>query len=827
MEAPSADPAGAAQSSVAAAFRQAVTLHAQGNAVQSEALCGEVLGADPKHAGAWHLLGLLALARGDADQGIDRIERSLRIDPHQPAAHLNVGNSLLNQNQPELALLRFDRALALKADYPLALYNRGNALRALGRFEAALASYEAASRLHAGDWRLENNRGLMLLELSRADEALAAFERAVHLEPPAVEARKNLAVALARTGRAQAALNAYEQLCLAAPEDADVWCGRGNVLMALKRPEDAAANYSRALQCKPDCAEALINRCAALLALRRPAESLLDAEAATRLAPRSRLAFNNAANALLELGRLEEALAHLEAAQQLEPAATDTIYNRGVVLRRLRRFGESANCFEDLLRFSPDREYALGYLFQLRMDACDWTDYESLTRRIITALAGRKRVINPMTLLLLDLPAEQRACAQSFAADQWPEESSLGPCAALKSLDAAAASPAAPAAIDATRKLRVAYVSADFREHPVSYLLVGVLERHDRAHVEVIGVSLAPVEDGPFGRRVRRAFDHYIEAANRTDREIALLLRELRVDIAVDLMGYTEGMRLGIFAHRTAPVQVGYLGYAGTLGVPYVDYLLADAVVIPPGLESTVTEAIVRLPDCYLPNDDRREMAAPATRSRAGLPAGAFVFCAFTNACKLNPPVFAVWLRLLREVPGSVLWLSSMGAEARDHLQREAGRCAIDPGRLVFAPRVAGIAEHLARLSCADLFLDTLPYNAHSTACDALWAGVPVITCAGQSFASRVAASALTAVGLAGLITRNLAQYELQALELARHPEQLQVLRAKLAANRATAPLFDTVRYIHHLETAYRTMHERAVQGMPPCGFSVSSRTVA
>jgi protein O-GlcNAc transferase len=794
----------------ATAFQQAIALHRQGQGVQADALCAEALRVDPRHAGAWHLRGLIALTEGNADQGIEWIERSLSIDPDQPAAHLNLGNYLLSQNKSELALASLERALRLRADYPLALYNRGNALRDLGRYDAALASYDQALRIRSDDWRAVNNRGLVLLELKRPDDARAAFERALQLEPGALEVHMNLGATLLKLARPQQeeALECYERACRMTPQDPDAWCGRGNALLALKRPDEGTASYTHALQLKPDMIEALINRSGALQALHRPADALRDCELALRLAPHSVPALNHFGNALLALGRADEALARYDEALRLKPTAADTLMNRSTALRVLRRYRESAQCCAELLRIAPEQDYALGYLFQFRMDSCDWANVESLTKQLTGAVADRKKVVNPMTLLLIDSAPLQRVSAELFAADQWPENPSLGPCPGPT--------------IRAAAKTRVAYVSADFGDHPVSHLLVGVLERHDRARFEVIGVSLAPAKMEPLGQRVRAAFDRFIVVTDRTDREVAMLLRELQVDIAVDLMGFTERQRLGIFAHRGAPVQAEFLGYAGTVGAAYMDYLLADAVVIPEGQEQHFIEHVVRLPHCYLPNDDRREIAAAPSRTEAGLPEEGFVFCAFTNACKINPPVFATWMRLLRELPGSILWLRDMGPEARENLQREAERHAVDRHRLVFAPWAAGMAEHLARLSCADLYLDTMPYNAHSTACDMLWSGVPVITCAGQCFASRVASSVLTAAGLPELITRTLEEYECKAAELARHPAKLQAIRARLAAHGMRVPLFDTGRFTRYLETAYETMQERAVRGEAPTGFTVS-----
>jgi predicted O-linked N-acetylglucosamine transferase (SPINDLY family) len=441
-----------------------------------------------------------------------------------------------------------------------------------------------------------------------------------------------------------------------------------------------------------------------------------------------------------------------------------------------------------------------------RLQACQWRDLEPLTERLIALVGAGRNVAHPMSLLpLSDAPELQLACAKSLVGDLYPENPALGPC------------PRGPLDGD-RRRLRVAYVSADFRDHPVSHLLVGVLERHDRRSFEVFGISLRQPQDNPFGQRLRAAFDRFIEVGDRSDSEIAQLLRELQIDIAVDLMGFTDGLRLGVFALRAAPVQVSYLGYAGTSGAPYMDFILADEIVIPPGEERHYSERVVRLPDSYLPNDDRREVGSVPSREEAGLPSAGLVFCAFTTAYKINPAMFDLWMRLLRAVPDSVLWLRALTEEARENLLSEAQTRGVAPHRLVFAPHVAGMAEHLGRLGLADLYLDTLPYNAHSTACDALWAGVPVLTCMGTGFAARVAASALTAVGLPELITSRLAEYERLALDLARRPERLRELRARLARQRSSAPLFDTSGYCGRLETAYRWMAQqvtRARMGAP------------
>jgi len=793
---------------VATVFQQALLAQQQGRVRHAEALCASVLDADPRHYGAWHMRGLLALEGGRPDEGIEWLERSLALNPDQPAAHSNLGNAWLARGEPQKALSSFEQALRLKADYAGALFNRGNALRILGRLEESLQSYDETLRLNEAHVPALNNRGLALLELGRPADALSAFERAVQLDPAFSGAAHNLAAALLKLERPAEALAAYDRLRAAAPQDAQTWCGRGCALLALRRLREAHESFTRSLELDAEHLDSLVNRGHTLQLLNQPAAALADYERALACAPDTPRALSNSGNALLELGKPQAALARYERALQVAPADPDTLYNRAAALHALKRYEESAQCYAELLRIVPDHDYALGGLFHLCMDYCNWLDYESLAGQLREASCQDRRGVNPRSLLLSDAPELQLRCAEVFAREKYAAQESLGRCGVRAR---------------AGERLRVAYVSADFGEHPVSHLLVGTLERHDRERFEVIGVSLRARSGGGFEQRVRAAFDHFIEVGDRSDEEAARLLRAMEIDVAVDLMGYTQGLRLGIFAHRAAAVQATYLGYAGTLGAPYIDYLIADEVVIPAGEERHFSESVVRLPHCFLPNDDRREIAPPPTRAAAGLPASGTVLCAFTNAYKITPTVFAVWMRLLRQTPGSVLWLRGMGEAARGNLEREAGRCGVERERLVFAPRVAGMAEHLGRQALADLYLDTQPYNAHSTTCDALWAGVPVLTCAGRSFAARVAASALSAVGLPELITHTLEEYEAKALELLREPQRLRGLREKLVRQRPSAPLFDTAAYTRHLERAYLAMHERAVRRDAPVGFNLGA----
>jgi predicted O-linked N-acetylglucosamine transferase (SPINDLY family) len=367
----------------------------------------------------------------------------------------------------------------------------------------------------------------------------------------------------------------------------------------------------------------------------------------------------------------------------------------------------------------------------------------------------------------------------------------------------------------------VAYVTANLAEHPVSYLMNGVFEAHDDERFETIAVALQPAEESPAGRRAAAAFSRLVDVSGHSDAEAAALLRELEVDIAVDLMGYTKEARPGIFAHRAAPVQVNYLGYPGTMGAPFMDYIIADRVVIPDGQHHGYSEQVIRLPGCLLPNDRQRQLGVRPTRAQAGLPGSGIALCAFAKAYKIAPPMWELWMRLLRGAPQAFLWLGDMGSASALNLEREAQARGIAARQLVFAARMTTTTEHLGRLALADLCLDTVPYNGHSTTCDALWAGVPVMTCAAGSFAGRVAASALGAAGLPELVAATLPDYERRALELIHTPERLAELKQRLLSSRLDTPLFDTTRYCRQLEAAYLRMWQLAVRGEPPRGFDV------
>jgi predicted O-linked N-acetylglucosamine transferase (SPINDLY family) len=576
--------------------------------------------------------------------------------------------------------------------------------------------------------------------------------------------------------------------------------------LALGELAQAETVLRRELEAHPDVIDTYNTLGVALVQQSRLQDALEVFQEAARRAPGSASANNNVANVLGDLGRHEEALPYLRKVIEVDPKHAEAHHNLGMLYQSLKRHEEAAVSLQEARRLAPAMTYTLSYLLWNKLSVCDWrglgTDISELRRQV----SGQGSVQDPFTLLAVSPSAEeQRLCAERHALEKLPRTARTlweGPRSRRD-------------------RIRLAYLSSDFHEHATAQLAARLFELHDRARFEVVGVSYGPDDGSAMRQRLMRAFDRFIDVRERGDEQAARALRELEVDIAVDLKGYTTGSRPAILAHRPAPVQVSYLGFPGTMGVPFIDYIIADRFIIPEADQRWYSEKVVYLPDCYQVNDDGRVIGQRApTRAEVGLPQGAFVFCCFNNSYKILPPLFDVWMNLLREVPKSVLWLLQDNGPAKLNLLASAKASGVDPARLVFAPRVAP-AEHLARHALADLFLDTLPCNAHTTASDALWAGLPVLTWAGSTFAGRVAGSLITAVGVPELITGSLAAYEALGVKLAREPELLAKLRDKLARNRATSALFDSDRFRRHVEAAYTAMWRNWQAGKPPKSFAV------
>ena len=611
------------------------------------------------------------------------------------------------------------------------------------------------------------NLSAVLIKLKKLEKANEVITKGINLYPTNEVFYLNQGLLFELNQEWQNSLVSFNQAIKIKPDYAEAYYNRGNALQELKRLEEALASYGKAISIKPDYAEA----------------------------------YNNRGNTLQELKRLEEALVSYGKAISIKPDYIDAHYSLGTVFKELKRFDEAVACYDKVLHIKPDYKFAIGLLQHVKMLTCNWGNFDNQKDLILQKIDSNEIVIPPFVLLgLADTPTTHRSCSEIYIKENFPQNSTLV---------------VIPKYIK-KNKIRLGYYSADFRTHAVAILIAELIEVHNKEQFELIAFSFGPDEKDEMQTRLSKSFDQFIDVGNKSDQAVAELSRQLGIDIAIDLVGLTGDCRPGIFSYRAAPIQVNYLGDPGTMGANFMDYIIADHTLIPAKSQEFYSEKVIYLPNSYQVNDRKRVISDEQfSRAELGLPEDGFVFCCFNNNYKILPETFDGWMRVLKAVEGSVLWLFQDNEFAYENLKKEAQDRGVEASRLVFAKRLP-LEGHLARHRKADLFLDTFPYNAHTTASDALWAGLPVLTMMGESFASRVAASLLNAIDLPELITSSQDQYETLAIELATNPAKLKAIKTKLDSNRLTTPLFDTPRFTKHLEDAYSKMYERYHTDLPP-----------
>jgi predicted O-linked N-acetylglucosamine transferase (SPINDLY family) len=712
-------------------------------------------------------------------------------------------------------------------------------LHQAGRFAEAEPLYSQVLAADPNNYPALHLMGLMRWQQQRMDEALALMEKALKVQPGAPETLSNYAIALSSLGRNEDALAALDQALKARPANPKALANRGAIQCKLGRPEAGLKDFDAALALDPRHIEALNNRGLTLHGLTRYEEAVASFDTLLALAPDYIEGRNNRGLALRELGRNPEALADFDRVIAQNPRHAGAYLNRASVQWRLEKLDEALESYgkaltispnfpealesrsnltwtrkrdllpaladmQLLLEIAPDWPYAQGSLLHLKMHAGDWRDFRRDKARLDGAVRAGKPAVEPFVYQgLSESPSDLLACAEIYAAREYPPAGRLAKKSPRKE-----------------GRIRLGYVSGEFRAQATMYLAAGLFEAHDRKRFEVIGFDNSRDDGSWMRRRVTAGFDKFIPIANLSDRDAAAHIAAEEIDILVNLNGYFGKMRPGVFALRPAPIQVNYLGFPGSLGADYMDYILADRILVGEDEQRFYRERVVTLPDSYQINDSARLPVAPSTRAQHGLPADAFVFCHFNFGYKITPELFASWMRILGEVPGSLLWLLSGNPLFEQNLKAEATRLGVEASRLVFAPPLE-LDPHLSRLPLADLFLDSLVSNAHTTASDALWAGLPLLTRRGETFAGRVAASLLHAAGLPELVTESLDDYEDLAIRLARDPDLLKRYRNRLAETRGRAPLFDTARTTRYIEAAYEKMQALKQNGEAPESFAV------
>lgn len=779
-------------------LQQAVALHKAGRLDEAAAGYKTLLKKDARDFDANLYLGMVLVQQQDFDAAIYRLQTATKINPASALAQCNLGVALLAGEHFDDAAQAFGQALAIKPDFIDAIIKLPNALYRAGRLDDALEAYDRALAVR-NDASLLNDKACLLRDMKRYTEAADVLRHALAVKPDYIAAQLNLAHVFFDAQDYNAAAQAYNDVLSQDSANVDATMG---YLKSLKAggQDDALENaLAKALERNPDDAILWLDFGHVLRKKKKFAEAIDAYARSASCDAKNPDAFFYWGLLLYDLGRYDAAVEAYSHLLKISPDRGAAYQGRAEALRRLGRAEEALADYQRAVTLLPDDLSLAVTALHAQMKVCDWRAYPQAATLIARLREDDKTVLLPFPLVALPATAQdQMLCAQRYVTHRVPTQFELWDKADY-----------------GHQKIRIAYVSADFHTHATLVLMAGMFEQHDKERFEVIAVSLGRDDDSVLRQRVVSAVDEFIDASRMSDEQITALLRERECDIIVDLKGFTMDSRATLFAARHAPVQVAYIGYPGTCALPNIDYFIGDAVAITPGIEPFFTEKIVYLPHSYQVNDDKRLVPAQPARADHGLPQDAFVFCSFNNSYKFTPDVFAVWMNILRRVDGSVLWLLQDNQLMMDNLRAAATVHGIDPVRLIFAEKAA-LDAHIARLPCADLFLDSLPCNAHTTASDALWAGLPVLTCPGETFAGRVAASLLTAVELPELVVADMAAYEEMAVALAQDSARYQVLREKLAGKRASAPLFDTVRTTRAIERSYEEMMKRFRAGLAP-----------
>lgn len=792
-------------------FNSAALSLKKGRLEEARMAYSSILRKHPKHVPSLHHLALVEYKSGNSEKAVDLMRKALAIDPKNYEAHADLAAILETLGNVEEGIEACKAAIAIEPGYAAAYANLGmlnlRAKNPVQAVEACQKAIECKTDFAAAYIILAD----AMLALNRLDQAASACAKAMKFAPDTADPYIAYSKILECQGQPAKADKAAQRAFALNPNLVDEYAIQGDLLRSEGRIDEAVAAYRRALRRKPDDALVLHNLAVSLEELGHYDAALTAYGETVKLKPDFAEAWSNFGGLLQKLQEPEKSIDAFNRAVELKPDFADAYHNLGVSLKSVGRIGEAVHALRKALACDPNLLISRFELITLRRHACDWSGLESEETNCLSALRASQKKVAPFHILAMASDPEEIREHNRLYANQLPVEA--GRVIRQHHI--------VPGKSD-RRRIRIGYLSSDYHQHATGALIAELFEKHDRTQFEVYGYCYGHDDGSDMRRRIVDSFDRFVSVKAMSPAAAAHRIHEDRIDILVDLKGYTQDARSEILKHRPAPIQVNFLGYPSTMGADFIDYIIADPHVIPPGHIPFYDEAVVHLPNAYQPNDTHREISGePQSRASHGLPEDAFVFCSFNNSYKNTLEVFTVWMRLLEEIPDSVLWLYEANTLCKTNLQREAVAHGIDPARLVFARKMP-MAEHLARHRLADLFLDTLPYNAHTTASDALWAGLPVLTCERGSFAGRVSASLLRAIDMPELICATLEDYESLALEIAGNPERLRALKNKLQEKRVSSALFDINRYTHDIEAAFLHMAKMKHQGREPESFAVS-----
>lgn len=772
---------------------------------EAERCLNQAISINPEMEDAYYILGVLSQEHGNLDGAIENYNKTLELKPDFKIVYSDFCHVLLQCSQHERAKQVIQQGISIYPESVEFYFFLGNLLVDEKEWVQATTCYQKLLSIQSDNDEVLCRLGNIFRAQGDLEEAQVYYNKALARNPDNPDAHNNLGAVFQDHGNLDKAEACYRKAFALRTDFAEAYSNLGNIFTAKANPEEAITYYQQALVLKPDSAEVYNNLAVAFKNNKNLNESVVYYRKALALKPDFPDAYNNLAAALIDQGELGEAISCYQQALLLKPAFFAIHTNLGIVYQRQGKYDQAIACYRQALECDPALHETRMNLVHLLQHTCEWTNAESLSDEVRRAVrevsSASTRRIAPFGFLALShsTPQEQKICASNWMQDICQP---LMPVKKQMQFEFKR---------ESKRKINLAYLSADFREHAVAHLMAQIFELHDRKRFRISAYSYGVNDSSRMRTRLENAFDEFVDMRNLSDENAAKKIYDNDIDILVDLTGHTRDSRSAILFLRPAPIQVNFLGFPGTLGADFVDYLIADQFIIPLEQQGNYAEKVVYLPDCYMPRDMSCSRLAEPSRTSCGLPEEGFVFCSFNQAYKITPEIFDVWCRLLRTVPGSVLWLSH-SPYAESNLRREAESRGVAWERVIMAPRTKLAEEHLARLQCADLFLDTTPYNAHTTCSDALWMGLPVVTCVGETFSSRVAGSLLTALGVPELITYNLDDYYAVALELASNKGKYEHIRNKILANRDSAPLFDSKKFTRNLEKVYLQMWDDYVR---------------
>ena len=814
-------------------IQQAVQYFQSGNFPGAANLLSRVLQIQPKNFDALHILGVIKGLQNDPKEAKRLLQLAVKIDDKNNFVHFNLAKALSDLGEDSQALLHhgastklhpghmeawlnygkslaklgkyddaircFDKAIGIKQDYLEAILNKGISLHASKRYTEAIAIYDQALQISPEYKDAILNKGLCLKESGRHELALEYFDKLISTNKDCAEALNGKASILVELEQhEQKAIDLYDQAITMKPDYAEAIFNKGNALSKLEKYADAVDCFKRALLVKHDYGDAYVNLGTALLRERKYAQAIESYRQAINFSPKNPIAYFNYGCALMEARELERALSAYEMALNIKSDYIDALLNSAVTLMELKRFEEALNKLTLAKNMGADDEaYLSNYIF-LRRRMCSWDGLGEELIRLLDGIKSKEILIQPFIAhALTDDLDVLRGSAQ-----KWAEKKIIhyeNKIELRRKIN---------------KKLKIGYFSADFRIHPISFLTAELFELHDRNKFEIYAFSFGPDTKDYMRKRLEKSFDQFIDVRDYSDKEIVRIARDTNIDIAIDLGGYTQDNRVNIFAERVAPVQASYLGFLGTMGVKFIDYIIADKLIIPENFQSYYDEKIAYIPS-YQVNDNKKIGSKKIySKEMFGIDQNAFVYCCFNNNYKITPEIFTSWMRILSKIENSILFIYVDADLVLKNLRLEAEKLGVSGDRIIPADYLPN-ADFIERCKVADLFLDTFPYNAGTTASDALWAGLPILTIQGRSFSSRMAGSILSSMGLSEMIARSPSEYEDLAIKLASDKDLYTRIKKNLLENRISCALFDTKKFTTHLESVYEEMHKRSSLELP------------